>query len=292
MIPEPQKTYLLELLVALGPFAEDFVLAGAQSMKFALRESRATKDFDFLLDVIHLRERNAEVKRILTSLDYKVVPESQHFQFEKPIPNSNEVLRIEFMAPHELKRKRNFRVDVEKGLHARECYGGAIALQESDSHDLAGLLPDGSAVQTPIRVTRPTALVLLKLLALDDRYRNIRGPAEAEHDREEARTHAADIMAIMTAAIDLDSFRRVFQNQFKEQAEVENRIEGILREYFQTDSAPGMLLYEEALQRDTPADSRTRARLRDELNRAFKMITALVPTNDRPTPMQRAAVRS
>jgi hypothetical protein len=84
MIPEPQKTYLLELLVALGPFAEDFVLAGAQSMKFTVKESRATKDFDFLLDVIRLRERNAEVKRILTSLDYKVVPESQHFQFEKP----------------------------------------------------------------------------------------------------------------------------------------------------------------------------------------------------------------
>ena len=110
---------------------------------------------------------------------------------EKPIPNSTEVLRVEFMAPHGLKRKRDFRVDVEKGLHARECYGGAIALQESDSHDLTGLLPDGSAVQIPILVTRPTALVLLKLLALDDRYRNIRGPAEAEHDREEARTHAA-----------------------------------------------------------------------------------------------------
>jgi hypothetical protein len=43
-----------------------------------------------------------------------------------------------------------------------------------------------------------------------------------------------------------------------------------------------MLLYEEALQRDTLADSRTRVRLRDELNRAFKMITALVPTNDQP----------
>ena len=40
---------------------------------------------------------------------------------------------------------------------------------------------------------------MLKLLALDDRYRNIRGPAEARHDREEARTHAADIVAIVSA---------------------------------------------------------------------------------------------
>jgi hypothetical protein len=69
MIPEPQKTYLLELLVALGPSATDFVLAGAQSMKFTLAESRATRDFDFVLDVIHLREQDGRLKQILDSLD-------------------------------------------------------------------------------------------------------------------------------------------------------------------------------------------------------------------------------
>lgn len=49
MIREPQKTYLLELLVALGSSAEDFVLVGTQSMKFTLGASRATKDFYFRL---------------------------------------------------------------------------------------------------------------------------------------------------------------------------------------------------------------------------------------------------
>jgi hypothetical protein len=29
MIPEPQRTYVLELLAALGPAAKDFVIAGA-----------------------------------------------------------------------------------------------------------------------------------------------------------------------------------------------------------------------------------------------------------------------
>lgn len=280
MIREPQKTYLLELLVALGSSAEDFVLVGAQSMKFTLGESRATKDFDFLLDVVHIRERNAGINQILKALDYKVVPESQNFQFEKLIPNTKEVLRIEFMAPHELKRKKDFRVDVDRGLHARECYGGTIALQESDHYELTGLLPDGRPASTTIRVTRPTTLVLLKLLALDDRYRNIRGPAEAEHDREEAQTHAADVVAIMTASPDVDTFCRNFYSQFKGQTEVESRVRGILREYFRTDSAPGMLLYEESLRRDTPTDSSTRVQLRDELNRAFKMIHLIVPMDD------------
>ena len=34
VIPEPQRTYVLELLQVLGPIADDFVVAGAQAMKF------------------------------------------------------------------------------------------------------------------------------------------------------------------------------------------------------------------------------------------------------------------
>ncbi|MGC2332302.1 MAG: hypothetical protein WA581_12675 [Candidatus Acidiferrales bacterium] len=36
MIPEPQRTYVLELMAALGSAANDFVLAGAQAMKFTV----------------------------------------------------------------------------------------------------------------------------------------------------------------------------------------------------------------------------------------------------------------
>ena len=55
MIPQPQLTYLLELLQALGPAADDFVVAGAQAMKFAVEKARGTKDVDFLLNVLALR---------------------------------------------------------------------------------------------------------------------------------------------------------------------------------------------------------------------------------------------
>ena len=43
---------------------------------------------------------------------------------------------------------------------------------------------------------------MLKLLALFDRYHNVRGPHEARHDREEARTHSADIVAVLKAQLD------------------------------------------------------------------------------------------
>jgi hypothetical protein len=45
----------LELLKDLGTAANDFVVAGAQAMKFVLEKARATKDIDFVLDVVGLR---------------------------------------------------------------------------------------------------------------------------------------------------------------------------------------------------------------------------------------------
>ncbi len=149
-------------------------------------------------------------------MGYAVVDGSRNLQFEKSIPNSHETMRIEFMAPEEFKRgERDFRVDVQKGVHARACTGGAIAVAESEIHQLAGRLPDGSELTTSLRVTKPHALVMLKLLALDDRYRNIRGPAEARHDREEARTLAADIVAIVSAQLNIAQFKEAFQRQFE-----------------------------------------------------------------------------
>jgi hypothetical protein len=93
----------------------------------------------------------------------RVVPGSNNFQFEKRIPGSTEVMRIEFMAPEEFKRPTDFRVDVDPGVHARSCTGGSIAIAESSLYPLSGKLPDGSAFQASVRVTKPHALVMLKL---------------------------------------------------------------------------------------------------------------------------------
>ena len=278
MIPEPQKTYLLELLAALGPAAGDFVLVGGQALKFVLAEARATRDFDFLLDAISLREKPANIAGKLDALGYKVVPESRNFQFQKPIPGTNEVMRVEFMAPRELKRDNDFRVDIEKGLHARECLGGIIALHESDIHEVHGVLPGGTPARASLRVTRAHALAFLKLLALDDRYRNLRGPEHAEHDRNEARIHAADIIAILNAALDIAAFREAFYGQFTSDPMLGIRVAELLRTCFREDTSPGMLLYEESLRSGGPVDRETRAQLAAELRRAFRMVTDILPS--------------
>jgi hypothetical protein len=108
-----QLTYLLEFLHALGPAAEDFVVAGAQAMKFSVARARGTKDFDFLLNVMALRKETRQLAAIFDKLGYQAVPESRNFQFEKSIPGSAETMRIEFMAPDEYKREKDFRVDIQ-----------------------------------------------------------------------------------------------------------------------------------------------------------------------------------
>ena len=170
MIPEPQRTYVLELLAALGPAAKDFVIAGAQAIKFTVKDARGTKDVDFILNVIALRAEPLQLEAVLKRLSYTAIAGARNFQFEKTIPNSKEIMRIEFMAPEEFKRAADFRVDVQKGIHARACTGGTIALAESDEYPLEGRLPDGQPYAARVRVTRPHALVMLKLLALFDRF--------------------------------------------------------------------------------------------------------------------------
>lgn len=276
VIPEPQRTYVLELLHALGPASGDFVVAGAQAMKFMVERARATKDIDFVLDVVKLRGEPLQLSPRLQQLGYQVVKGSRNFQFEKPIPNSRETMRIEFMAPDEFKRQKDFRVEIQNGVHARACTGGAIAIAQSELHQLAGWLPDGSEFTAALRVTKPHALVMLKLLALDDRYRNIRGPAEARHDREEAQTHAADIVAIVSAQLDLAAFRKAFQHQFNLDPDLGKRVLGILSEYFRENVSPGLLVYEEFLVADRPSDRDTRQEVADELERAHGLMRSLL----------------
>lgn len=277
MISEPQRAYVLELLKALGSAADSFVVAGAQAMKFILEQPRATKDFDFVLDIVGLRDAQLPIKATLEDLGYQVVGGAQNFQFQKPIPNTAEVMRIELMAPEEFKRAKDFRVDVQNGLHARACTGGSIAVVESAVHELSGKLPDGSPSRALIRVTKPHALVMLKLLALDERYRNIRGQAEAVHDREEARTHASDVIAVVSALVDTNQFRVDFEKQFQSYPALGLRISEILVAYFREITSPGLLVYEEFIVADRPIDRSTRQEVIRELERVHKLMLQIMP---------------
>jgi hypothetical protein len=70
-------------MAALGSAANDFILAGAQAMKFTVAGARGTKDVDFLLNVIALRDEPLQLGTILNRLGYAPVEGARNFQFEK-----------------------------------------------------------------------------------------------------------------------------------------------------------------------------------------------------------------
>lgn len=275
MIPEPQRTYLLELLTALGPAAEGLILVGGQAARFMVAKPRATRDLDFVLDVALLRGSSTSLASVLRELGYSPVNEARNFQFQKQIPDSSESMRIEFLAPAELQRKNDFRVDVQEGLHGRACAGGSIVVAETDEREIDGSLPSGKPAKAKVHVTRPHALVFLKLIALDERYQNVRGAVHRDHDREEARTHTSDVVAVISAQDNPHEFRERFAAQFREDVELSSRVYQIIRDYFGDRTSPGVILYAEALIRDRAAAS-----VRDlegERRRAQRLVSFLLP---------------
>jgi hypothetical protein len=189
-------------------------------------------------------------------------------------------MRIEFMAPEEFKREKDFRVDIQDGVHARACTGGSIALAQSDRHSISGKLPNGDDFTAQIRVTAPHALVMLKLLALSDRYSNIRGPKEARHDREEAQTHAADIIGIVAAVADVPRFNSLFATQFLSEPLLGLRVLHVLSDFFREPASPGLIVYAEYLAANLPVGRDSAEAVRQETQWAQRLVARILPPSE------------
>jgi len=276
-INELQKSHLIELLTELKELADSFILIGGQALPYFTERPRPTKDIDFVLDVFALQNASKSIADVLNKLNYKIVDEARNFQFFKEI-NPELKVRIEFLAVEKEKRKNNIRVDVQKNIHARACTGAEIAIKESYNEYLRGFLPNGKPAEVKIRVVRPHALLMLKLYAMDDRYQNIRGPDEANHDRNESRIHSADIISVIHGQIKRPEFATNFWSQFNTEIELRERAKNIISKYYDTIDSPGIRLYAEFLQLQIGSINET------ELARALREMKFLLghstPKND------------
>src|SRR5258708_5299993 len=118
---------------------------------------------------------------------------------------------------------------------------------------------------------------MLKLLALADRYNNIRGPKEARHDREEAQTHAADIVAIVRAIPDIGKFNNKFLAQFLPEPQLGIHVPRILADFFRNTAAPGLIVYTEYLAANLPAEKATAEARRRETETAQRIVGQILP---------------
>jgi hypothetical protein len=102
------------------------------------------------------------------------------------------------------------------------------------------------------------------------------GPGRPSPDREEARTHAADVVAVVSAQPDLAQFKAAFERQFESNQSLGMRVSQILINYFREDSSPGLLVYEEFLSADKPAlDREARREVVREIERAHALMSSL-----------------
>ncbi len=163
-------------------------------------------------------------------------------------------MRIEFLAPDEDIRPNQIRVNIQQGLHGRYCRGSEIALKESIYKTIKGTVPNGQTAEILIRVIQSYTLLILKLYAMDDRYKNMRGPKKTDHDRNEARIHTADIISIIHDNIMSQNWIQSFWTQFDKQEELKQEAFKILSEYFKDVNALGVQLYIEFLRMQQSAN--------------------------------------
>ena len=96
-----------------------------------------------------------------------------------------------------------------------------------------------------------------------------------ERDREEAGTHAGDIVAVISAQANLSEFRKGFGAQFGHDTPLRVRTYDIIRDYFGDESRLGVVLYGESLVASLPAGESVRE-LAAELRRAQRLVSSLV----------------
>ena len=86
MIPDPREPTCWNYSRRSGHRQNDFILAGAQAIKFAVKEAQGTKDVDFILNVIALRAEPLRLEAVSKQLGYAAIAAARNFQFKKDHP--------------------------------------------------------------------------------------------------------------------------------------------------------------------------------------------------------------
>src|ERR1700740_3538364 len=94
------------------------------------------------------------------------------------------------------------------------------------------------------------------------------------------RTHASDIVAVISGHADLEAFRRSFEKQFSQDLALGVRLMKILENYFRNDTSPGLLVYEEFIVADKPLDRAAQREVREEGTRSHQMMLKILPPKE------------
>lgn len=164
---------------------------------------RVTKDFDFIasLDLIASAGDQKQFHVALEKHNFKVVPKNARWQFAKDVDTGRTVV-LDFHAASPAENRDDLRVQArrvkpqpslgQEGIHAREN-PEAIG---SELHPFS-FAYEGIEIVLP----NPVTLVLMKLVAMRDRWRGSQDASKSADERQfeegQARKHAEDVCRIM-----------------------------------------------------------------------------------------------
>lgn len=233
------------------------VRGGAQTLREALPEARATKDMDMFvdLDIFATREREARLRDVLEhELGYK--PVKNFFQFSKTLPQASSEQGLEIWIKLDLMgrapdvndpaigRSRGFEYRLGTKLkrpgsdaihlyRTREAFAVDASPQELP---IKGHRSSGEPYETTVQVPHPFASLMMKIGAALDHART-----PIEQRKRRGGKHAYDVYLILAMMLEHEWEEvREFTRRFAEEAEYQ-RLKGVLDELFESEAAQGCL---------------------------------------------------
>lgn len=172
---------------------------------------RVTKDFDFIvsLELIASEGDQKMFDAVLAKHGFEVVTRNARWQFEKKVTADQSVL-LDFHAPSPTEPRADLRVEKRRVKPGRSLGSTGIHGRENPEANATELHPFTFTYQSlELLVPHPLAFAIMKLMAMNDRWRAASAATSPEERHAEgslARKHAEDLMRIvaMTTRSEMD----------------------------------------------------------------------------------------
>ena len=171
-----------------------------------LPEPRSTNDIDLFLhaELLLNSERLEPLAHALTTLGYQVIPTAAKYQFIKPGPDGDlkKGIKIDvltgstrrFINTHVKFDKRRVQPKPSVELHAHPCEEALTLEEGATTHEIDGVLSNGSPFGGSVLLPHPFTFLSMKLHALRDQMNNA--------DKDNGRHHALDLYTVMGTMTD------------------------------------------------------------------------------------------
>lgn len=168
---------MVELLTVIGKLRDYMVLVGGWVPYFLLQDKQqehtGSIDIDLALDFNHISDTS--YKTILELLDERDYKEGkQPFIFNRTVKSEKGIeytIQVDFMSGEYGGTGKSHRTQRVQNVRARKARGCDLAFESNFPINISKKMPDGSRNEVTIKVADVIPFIVMKGMALDDRYK-------------------------------------------------------------------------------------------------------------------------